>query len=193
MPFPNLSKIFSTSKPAVPSAVEPPQSTDGRNKGESYLAYGKRACQFTNGNPLSLRTTLQRIFNAERSRQIADQQIQQQFKQDIINKIGDIDVEVSLLEGDKISLEEKITDAENNVNDLKAQKIEAINKNGELNKMAQLKMWIGVVILAILTLYLFIFYSSTFYSAFFKDFNAEIKVGEAMFDPDALSHAWGAS
>lgn len=193
MPFPNLSKIFSTSKPAVPSAVEPPQSTDGRNKGESYLAYGKRACQFTNGNPLSLRTTLQRIFNAERSRQIADQQIQQQFKQDIINKIGDIDVEVSRLEGDKISLEEKITDAENNVNDLKAQKIEAINKNGELNKMAQLKMWIGVVILAILTLYLFIFYSSTFYSAFFKDFNAEIKVGEAMFDPDALSHAWGAS
>lgn len=193
MTFPNISKIFSTSKPAVQSTVAPPQSTDGRNKGESYLAYGKRACQFTNGSPLSLRTILQRIYHAEKSRQIADQQIQQQFKNDIIKKIGDIDVEVSRLEGDKISLEEKVTDAENDVNDLKTQKIEAINKNGELNKMAQLKMWIGVVILAILTLYLFIFYSSTFYSAFFKDFNAEIKVGEAMFDPDALSHALGAS
>lgn len=193
MTFPDLSKLFSTKKQTIPSTPTPPQSTDFRNEGESYLAYGKRACQFTNGNPLSLRTILQRIYNSEKSRQITDQETQELFKKAIRKKIGDIDVELTRLEGDKISFEEKVTAAENDVNDLKSQKIEAINKNGELNKMAQLKMWIGIVILAILTLYLFIFYSSTFYSAFFKDFNAEIKVGEAMFDPDALSHAWGAS
>lgn len=55
--------------------------------------------------------------------------------------------------------------------------------------MAKVKLVIGLVILAILTLYLFVFYSSTFYSAFFKQFDANITIGAAMFDSQAIPHA----
>lgn len=50
--------------------------------------------------------------------------------------------------------------------------------------------YIGAVILIFLTIYLFVFYSSASFSAFFKEFTlSEIGVASSIFDPQALSAA----
>jgi len=50
---------------------------------------------------------------------------------------------------------------------------------------------IGIVIIAFLTAYLFIFYTSASYSAFFKEFSqAEIRVANSIFDSQALVKAY---
>lgn len=52
--------------------------------------------------------------------------------------------------------------------------------------------YVGLVIVACLTVYLFVFYSSATYSAFFKEFNAEeIAVANSIFDAQAFSKALG--
>lgn len=52
-------------------------------------------------------------------------------------------------------------------------------------------MILGCTILVPLTVYLFVFYSSTFYSAFFRDFaQGNIGLGTAMLDPQAIPAAF---
>lgn len=63
--------------------------------------------------------------------------------------------------------------------------------NGE--KTLRLNFLIGVGIIAMLTIYLFIFYSSTAFSAFFRDFDAGDSLTEAMFDGNAIIDAFKGS
>lgn len=107
MTFPDLSKLFSTKKQTIPSTPTPPQSTDFRNEGESYLAYGKRACQFTNGNPLSLRTILQRIYNSEKSRQITTKRLRSCLKRLLERKSATLMWNSHVLKGIKFLLKKK--------------------------------------------------------------------------------------
>ena len=69
--------------------------------------------------------------------------------------------------------------------------IRNIRKNPEQylgNKVEKAGFYIGAIILAFLTVYLFIFYSSASYSAFFKEFTLnELGVANSIFDPQALS------
>ncbi len=59
------------------------------------------------------------------------------------------------------------------------------------DKMSKVSFIIGLIILSILTIYLFIFYSSASYSALFKRFTLnEIGVANSIFDPQALSIAY---
>lgn len=81
-------------------------------------------------------------------------------------------------------------------NDYEKQKLALTGKQKEFetnqrtNKNALINFIFGLVILTGLTVYLFIFYSSTAYSAFFKEFGADNTViTEAMFDSDALANA----
>ncbi len=64
----------------------------------------------------------------------------------------------------------------------------------EVNKDQRLQLIIGLCIIIPLTFYLFLFYSSTFYSAFFRDFqNMSDSVLSHMFDSHALSSALNSS
>lgn len=59
------------------------------------------------------------------------------------------------------------------------------------DKMSRVSFTIGLLILAALSIYLFIFYSSASFSAFFKEFSlTEIGVASSIFDPQAISHAY---
>ena len=83
-------------------------------------------------------------------------------------------------------LKDEISKLDNDERELKS-------KVYEVNKEAKIKLILGLVILLPLTLYLFLFYSSTFYSAFFKDFGANANVLNSMFDAEALKKALEAS
>jgi len=59
------------------------------------------------------------------------------------------------------------------------------------DKMSKVSFVIGLSILIALTIYLFIFYSSASFSAFFKEFSLnEIGVANSIFDPKAISIAY---
>jgi peptidoglycan hydrolase CwlO-like protein len=57
-------------------------------------------------------------------------------------------------------------------------------------KGASSKFWIGLVILFFISLYLFTFYISTSYSAFFKTFDPDSNVLMNVLDPKAFEVAW---
>lgn len=188
----DLTKIFTISRPKAQIEIEVEAISD-MQKGESYTAFGKRMCMLTNGNVLTLRTILQRIYHYEKSRQLNDENLQHQRREAIIKEIEKKDVEISDAQTQKKSCQKEVENFETEISELKQKRLEATNKNGQENKMAKLKLILGCIILVVLTVYLFVFYSSTFFSAFFKDFGTgDFSVGEAMFDSQTIPKAFEA-
>jgi hypothetical protein len=90
--------------------------------------------------------------------------------------------------------EEDIPKTKSKIENLQSD-IRDIKNNPELflggDKASRMGFIIGTIIITFLTLYLFIFYSSASYSAFFKEFSLNaIGVANSIFDPQALSKAF---
>jgi len=62
----------------------------------------------------------------------------------------------------------------------------------DVEKKAGPKFWIGISFLIPLAVYVFVFYISTSFSAFFREFDPGTSLFKGMFDPEALSKAYGA-
>ncbi|MEN3323693.1 ABC transporter permease [Mariniflexile soesokkakense] len=60
----------------------------------------------------------------------------------------------------------------------------------DINNRSSAKFWIGLSFLLPLAVYIFIFYISTSFSAFFREFDPGISLFQGMFDPQALSKAY---
>lgn len=60
----------------------------------------------------------------------------------------------------------------------------------DIDKKASAKFWIGISFLLPLAAYLFVFYISTSFSAFFREFDPGISLFQGMFDPKALTKAY---
>lgn len=65
--------------------------------------------------------------------------------------------------------------------------------NLEVDKKASAKFWVGLSFLMPLSFYIFIFYVSTSYSAFFRDYTPGATLFGTMFYPQALSDAYAES
>lgn len=191
MAFPDISKLFKTASPETETVtVKEIDSISEMQPGESYTSFGKKMCMISNGSTLTLRTILQRIYHFEKSRQLNDENLQIRRRNNILKDIEKKDVEMSDAQTQMKKIKQDVENLTDDISELKAQRIEAINKNGQLNKMARLKLILGCIILFILTAYLFVFYSSTFYSAFFKDFgSSDLTIGAAMFDAQTFPNA----
>ncbi len=84
---------------------------------------------------------------------------------------------------------EKITSLTREIIDIK-ENPESIMKD----KVSKVGFFIGLIILIMLTIYLFVFYSSASYSALFKQFTLnDIGVVDSVFDPKAIQIAWQTS
>lgn len=160
---------------------------DGLQEGESYNSFGKRACMYTNGNPLSLRSYLQRIYQSEKAHQLNDVELQKLKRKEIQDQLNDLDSDITNRKGELNKLEIDIKSNEDKISILNEERQDLKNADGESNKHALVKFYIGVAILTILTVYLFIFYSSTFSSAFIK---GPETVEDAIFNPEALVNAF---
>lgn len=154
----------------------------------SYKDYGIRECGKSNGSPLCLTPYLHKIFTNERQKQANNSQLQDIEKQKKQKEINDLDLSIAKKNTDMDLIKNKIEQCNDQIKEYEVEVQELKTSIGTVNKNAQLKMCIGTLILVILTLYLFIFYSSTFYSAFFKDFlsSETINIGDAIFDAQAI-------
>lgn len=180
----------SASKDSVQQSNIPPRiSEDEKRTNETYSQYGLRICGRVTASLAVLNPFLSRVYHGEKNRQVNDEALQTQYKQQLQQKKNSVDRQINDTKAEISNTEIRIDSINESITDLRQNLVEARNRNGQINKTARLKMIIGLVILTILTVYLFIFYSSTFYSAFFRDFNSEITIGQAIFDSHAIPNA----
>lgn len=164
-------------------------SEDTKLQDETYVYYGTRICGKVTASLPALSAFLPRVFNAEKQRQIADEELQRRHKEELAKNLEETESNITNVKAEIGKTEHRIGTVCDELANLKEKLIEAKSLHGEVNKVARVKLILGLVILSILTVYLIVFYSSTFYSAFFKQFDAEITIGAAMFDPQAIPHA----
>mgnify|MGYP003235142776 FL=1 len=186
----NLATLFQPKQPSInPAQTYVTANDDSKLKDETYVYYGTRICGKVTASLPALSAFLPRVFNLEKQRQIEDEALQQRHKQALEKQLAENASDIISTKAEIDKTEHKISDLTEEISDFKEKLVEAKNLHGEVNKMSKVKLIIGIGILAILTLYLIVFYSSTFYSAFFKTFDADITVGAAMFDSQAIPHA----
>lgn len=161
--------------------------------GASYTARGTRDAGYCGGSPIALLPKLQAVY-IQLTRYIQNDERKQNERKNQIRQ------EISGLEAKKINSEsliieekERLAHEESKIEKCKKE-IEDIKENPKSisgDSFAVASFWIGLIILVFLTVYLFVFYSSAAYSAFFKDFTPEdTKISQAIFDAQAVGKAW---
>lgn len=126
---------------------------------------------------------------------------QRQIKEPYMNEQKNKETEIKALNVSKENKEEQILRLDENIRTVKD---DIENLKFEINdlprdpekyhinakKGASTKFWIGLIILIPISLYLFTFYISTSYSAFFKTFDPDSNLMMNVLDPKAFERAW---
>ncbi|MBR1655954.1 MAG: hypothetical protein IJ698_06025 [Prevotella sp.] len=160
---------------------------------ETYTHLGKRICAMVDGSSLTLKAYLQKIYIEMYQKQANNAALQAAQRQKIQTQINQKRNNIAFLNKQLNGSKQREQDLKDEISKLDNDERELKSKVYEVNKEAKIKLILGLVILLPLTLYLFLFYSSTFYSAFFKDFGANANVLNSMFDAEALKKALEAS
>ncbi len=187
-----LSTLF---KPkGMPQNVNAPvqnQNTDAKRSTETYLGWGQRICATTFASDAVLQPFLMNVYNYIKREQAQDEAYQQTARAEYQAKIAQNNNNIALSQT-TIDISQKQIDA--NINQIKQkgeEKLAAQQKTFKVNRDAKAKMLIGLIILVPLTIYLFMFYSSTFYSAFLAGNGSGITdASSAMFRADAFGAAY---
>lgn len=190
-----LKSIFSSDAAKAPQQTPIPQvqNPNNRQEGETYHHWGLRVCAIADGGCLTLKPYLHNVYNYIHREQVENEALQEEERRKVRCQIEQKQNDIGVLNGQLNDCKQKQEDKKDKTSELNEEKRELRNRAYEVNKAAKLKLIIGLVILIPLTFYLFLFYSSTFYSAFFKDFSASDSVLNAMFDAQALSKAIASS
>lgn len=117
---------------------------------------------------------------------------QQQLKQPYITEQDSLEVKLSNKEEEIKRTNKELDQIQSEVDALHQEMITNQKKPEELESMkpkSNIKLWLGLGFLIPLSVYIFIFYISTSYSAFFKVFDPKISLFNSVFEADALSKA----
>lgn len=163
---------------------------NNRQDGETYRHWGLRVCAVASGSIYALNSYLHNVYNNIRNEQLHNQHLQDELRRNLECEIEQKRIEIEDLNTQLTNNKNKQSDYKNEIERLENEKTDIRNRNYEVNKEAKIKLILGLLILVPLTFYLFLFYSSTFYSAFFKQFGADDGIMNAMFDPQAWNNAW---
>lgn len=190
----NIKSLFKKSELETPGPQEyiQPQNPNNKREGETFHNWGLRICAITEGSNLVLKPFLHNVYLYIHREQIENEALQAAQHRNVQTQIEQEQNNIGVKNEQLNACKQKQEEKKGKIADLKAEKKEIKNKAYEVNKAAKMKFTLGLVILLPLTFYLFLFYSSTFYSAFFKDFGSSANVLNSMFDADALSNAMAA-
>lgn len=173
--------------------IAPTQAiANDRRKDETYVQYGKRMCGLVNASDATLLPFLQSIYMQEKWAQIKDEKVQEELRRQTQIEIVELETQIEQQTNSLNNVEQQIQDSQSKVDKLRTEVGELKVDQGNKNRTANAKMWLGLIILLPLTVYLFLFYSSTFYSAFFDDGGGVLNNGlaAAMFNGQAIPTAW---
>ncbi|MDQ0636881.1 hypothetical protein QF042_000446 [Pedobacter sp. W3I1] len=167
----------------------------------TYHEAGFRDGSRNSGSPLALSICLNAIYARFQNEEKELVEKQQLAKAPYINEQKTKETEIKTLAISEESKKQQITQVETNIRKVKDNIEELKFEINELardpekyhisaSKGASTKFWIGLIILMPLSLYLFTFYISTSYSAFFKPFDATSTIIMNVLDSKAFSKAW---
>ena len=173
-------------------APTPPNEEQDKKITYHNSGYGTaKACQ---GHAENLRSSLQALYHTY-EKDCKDDIIQQQkLKQPFVTKLKGKNTALGNKTEKKDFLQKKIDALNESINKLKQDKIDVkrhpANYGIDVDKKSSAKFWIGLFLLVPLTLYIFIFYISTSYSGFFRNFDPSVDLFGGMFYPQALQEAY---
>lgn len=185
-------------QPAINGTV--PDAIDETRK-RTYHEAGYRDGTRNSGSHLPLSICLQAVYAKFQNEEKEDVEKQKVAKESYEKEQREKETELKTLEVKQASKQEQIVKVDDKIKTIK-DGIEAISfeindlaKDPEkyhikAKKGATAKFWIGLLLLLPISLYLFTFYVSTSYSAFFKQFEATNTALESVFDPNAFEKAW---
>lgn len=164
---------------------------DERQQNETYVHYGTRICGKVNASEAALGVYLNKVYSMERKRQAEDEATQDAVRNKVRKDINNLEASITQEENNKDASIKRIEELDGQLLEVDQQKEKLREDAKGENKEAKLKRTLGIIILVPLTLYLFVFYSSTFYSAFFTDMDeaAGLGLAKAMFNSQAIPQA----
>ena len=189
-----IKKLFSTTNPVEVVAPQPPSQSNPENLkvGETYEQWGTRICGVVSGSLTALPPYLQKVFNYLYNEQAQNIELQKAAR---ANTQADIDRKNEEIKSANQKIDAANAEIERlnkNIEEYKTERHNIKNSKAKVNKAQRIKLILGLIILIPLTFYLFLFYSSTFYSAFFRDPSSMTTVMNSMFDNNALANAYAA-
>lgn len=184
--------LFKTVEPAPPM---PLPSTQGPANAVDYEALGFLRASNMLGSKPALLVCLRRLYEEFATEVDADDTARKQAEAERASRLAEMRGKMEKHEATVQRLREaKVPDLRERVERLRDE-VRAIRENPASvrdDSPSKASFGIGVLILACLTVYLLVFYSSASYSAFFRAFEPnEIGVANAIFDPQAFGKAFG--
>ncbi|WP_250630042.1 coiled-coil domain-containing protein [Rhodoflexus caldus] len=162
---------------------------------EDHHQEGKRKGESLRGSHVGLKVCLQRIAAKLVERAGIDKTAQEKHMADLREKLSGLKEKTKHLHEEKNEIiNQKIPQINAAIDKLEHEIIE-IKKDPTPyleEKASKLGLYIGAGILFFLTVYLFVFYSSASYSAFFKEFQVtdDITISQQLFDAQAVVRAY---
>ena len=163
------------------------------NGTHAWKKYGFLQSKNHGANPISLDVDLNKLLQLYKKRMQQDDTTQEEMKRPIRKKIEGLKIDIQNIEQTIANIRmEKIPSIEKKKDHLKSE-IGEVRRDPSFYK--EKPNWaaliITIMVLVLLTLYLWIFYTSASYSAFFRQFAPDdINVANSIFDPNALRKAW---
>lgn len=187
-----LHDLFSTKKPndTFMSPTQNQNNPESRRQGETYEQWGTRICGIVSGSHVALPPYLHKVYNYIYREQADNVELQKVARINTQAEIERKNEEIHVINGKIDEAKLNIDETNKKIEELKVERQEIRAGKEKVNKEQRLKLIIGLIIIIPLTFYLFLFYSSTFYSAFFRDPSSMTTVMNSMFDSNALANAY---
>lgn len=191
----NLFRIKSEDGKTVPASVPQSNGTTSQHErphGLNYQQWGAQCAGQTKASSASLTPALNIVVLANKTEQQRDAAKQDANKAAIR---AEINQQRTFMESEQKKVEQyqQKVDALNGSIEDKQKEINKIRQgNANQRPLAKVHFCIGAVICFLLAIYLFVFYSSASYSAFFRD-SSTLDVGDAIFYPQAFGDALATS
>lgn len=160
-----------------------------KRKNETYAAWGSRYAGATNASLAALKPALDQVISTNKIEQIGDKAAQDQRKVEIQAEIDALKNNISAIESKKEKSQENKSGFQDGINNTN-EAIAKIKEGNQKRELAKVMFYIFAVITFGLGIYLYLFYGSAAYSAFFGSIENIQSVNEALFNPRAYSLAW---
>ncbi|MDX3914906.1 MAG: hypothetical protein QHC79_15295 [Pseudosphingobacterium sp.] len=188
-----IRKLFAIREREEPSQIaQLDEEQDEQKVRITYYQSGYGAALKATGNSLNFKACLDNVYTSF-EQQCREQEIhQKRLKQPYIDEkqrkqseLKNTEAAISIFEEKREHINEQINSAKHDIEDVKHYP----EKYGLTStKKPQAQFYIGFLLLIPITIYLFVFYISATYSAFFKDFSND-SLTAAIFDAQALNNA----
>jgi len=187
----SIAQIKPTKKPEL--EVDKPTFEDQK---VTYHEDGRSTSRLCQGRSENLQASLSAIYHKFENNCKKEEEEQVKLKQPYVTELKGKKT-LMLTKGEELQREkEKLEEKEKKIDKLKLD-IVNVRRNPQdygipVERKSSSKFWIGSILLLFLTVYIFIFYISTSFSAFFRTFDPSTELFGGMFYPKAIQEAYDA-